>query len=136
MLGTREPEIYGVATLADIEVMCRAHARALEVDLEFRQENGEGALIEAVHAAAGAGRAVIINPAGFGHTSVALHDALKLISAPLIEVHLSNPAAREEFRHVSLTAPLARAVISGAGAFGYLLAMDAAHHFTREQDRS
>jgi 3-dehydroquinate dehydratase II len=115
--------------LGDIEIMCAERCKALGHAMTFRQTNHEGELVTFVQEAADAKCPLILNPAAYGHTSVALHDALKLINAPLIEVHLSNPAAREPFRHHSYSAPLARAVIAGCGGYGYVLAIEAAHHF-------
>lgn len=125
-LGSREPAIYGHHTLADIRAMCEQRAQAHGFAIDFRQTNHEGELIEHVHTAVDAAAATVINPAGYGHTSIALHDALKLLTTPLIEVHLSNTAARDDFRARSLVAPLAHGVISGLGAMSYGLGVDAA----------
>lgn len=124
LLGTREPEVYGSQTLADIETLVRRRADALGVDVGFFQSNWEGALIDELHKARGHYQGVVINPAGLTHTSVALHDALKAVELPVVEVHLSNPHAREEFRHRSFVSPLATAVIAGAGAKGYEFAVE------------
>ena len=124
LLGEREPEIYGRTTLADIEQACRKVAEAAGATLTFGQYNGEGALIDAVQAARG-GDGVVINPGGYTHTSVALRDALAACSCRVIEVHLSNPHAREDFRHRSLTAPVVSGVIAGLGADGYTMAVTA-----------
>jgi len=127
LLGLREPEIYGVDTLDDIAGRLEDRARGLGVRLEIRQSNHEGHLIDWLHEAnAGGAKAVILNPGGLTHTSVALHDAVKGIEVPVIELHLSNPAAREPFRHKSFVAPAARATIAGFGPLGYELALDAA----------
>jgi 3-dehydroquinate dehydratase-2 len=127
LLGLREPEIYGPDTLDDIADRVEGHARGLGLQVEIRQSNHEGHLIDWLHEASAAGaKAVILNPGGFTHTSVALHDAVRAISVPVIEVHLSNPAAREEFRRRSLTARAAKGTIAGFGALGYELALDAA----------
>jgi 3-dehydroquinate dehydratase-2 len=127
LLGLREPEVYGHDTLDDIAGQCEDRARELGFDIEFRQSNHEGHLIDWLHEAnADGAKAVILNPGGYTHTSVALHDAVKAISAPVIEVHLSNPHAREPFRHLSYTARAAKGTIAGFGAMGYLLALDAA----------
>lgn len=124
-LGKRQPEIYGSTTLADVEQRLRALAGD-RVELIFRQSNHEGELIDAVHEAADNGAAVIINPGGFTHTSVALRDALAEISdaAGFIEVHISNVHAREEFRHHSYLTPIAIGVIAGLGIDGYELALE------------
>lgn len=127
LLGTREPEIYGSDTLDDIAGRLEDRARALGLAVELRQSNHEGHLIDWLHEANAAGaKAVILNAAGFTHSSVALLDAIKAISVPVIEVHLSNPAARESFRRRSLIAPAAKGTIAGFGALGYELALDAA----------
>ncbi|MDK8795394.1 type II 3-dehydroquinate dehydratase [Corynebacterium sp. MSK041] len=124
-LGKRQPEIYGSTTLADVEQRLRALAGD-KVELIFRQSNHEGELIDVVHEAADNGAAVIINPGGFTHTSVALRDALAEISdgAGFIEVHISNVHAREEFRHHSYLTPIAIGVIAGLGVEGYELALE------------
>jgi 3-dehydroquinate dehydratase-2 len=127
LLGLREPEIYGADTLDDIAGRLEDHARRLGVSVEIRQSNHEGHLIDWLHEANAEGaKAVILNPGGFTHTSVALHDAVKAISVPVIELHLSNPAGRESFRHRSFVAPAAKGTIAGFGALGYELALDAA----------
>jgi len=127
LLGVREPEIYGADTLDDIAGRLEDRARGLGLRLEIRQSNHEGHLIDWLHEAnAESAKAVILNPGGLTHTSVALHDAVKGIEVPVIELHLSNPAAREPFRHKSLVAPAAKATIAGFGALGYELALDAA----------
>ena len=127
LLGLREPEIYGHDTLDDIAGRMEDQARALGFDIEFRQSNHEGHLIDWLHEAnADGARAVIINPGGYTHTSVALHDAVKSITVPVIEVHLSNPHAREPFRHRSFIGKAAKGTIAGFGALGYMLALDAA----------
>ena len=127
LLGTREPEIYGADTLDEIAGRIEDRARELGVEVEIRQSNHEGHLIDWLHEAQAQGaKAVILNAAGFTHSSVALLDAVKAISTPVIEVHLSNPQARESFRRRSLIAPAARGTIAGFGALSYLLALDAA----------
>jgi 3-dehydroquinate dehydratase-2 len=127
LLGLREPEVYGHDTLDDIAGQVEDRARELGFDVEFRQSNHEGHLIDWLHEAnADAAKAVILNPGGYTHTSVALHDAVKAISVPVIEVHLSNPHAREPFRHRSYIGKAAKGTIAGFGAMGYLLALDAA----------
>jgi 3-dehydroquinate dehydratase-2 len=127
LLGLREPEIYGVDTLDDIAGRLEDHARGLGVKVEIRQSNHEGHLVDWLHEASAQGaKAVILNAGAFTHTSIALHDAMKAISVPVIEVHLSNPAARESFRHNSFVARAAKGSITGLGALGYELALDAA----------
>jgi 3-dehydroquinate dehydratase-2 len=127
LLGTREPEIYGAETLDDIAETLEDRARELGVAVEMRQSNHEGRLIDWLHEADAEGaKAVILNAGGFTHSSVALLDAVRAIAVPVIEIHLSNPAARESFRRRSLIAPGARGSIAGFGALGYLLALDAA----------
>ena len=130
LLGAREPEIYGHDTLDDIAGMLEDRARDLNLIIDMRQSNHEGHLIDWMHEAQAMGaKAVLLNAAGFTHTSVALHDAIKAVSTPVIEVHLSNPHAREEFRHVSLVGQAARGTIAGFGALSYLLALEAAARF-------
>jgi 3-dehydroquinate dehydratase-2 len=127
LLGTREPGIYGSDTLDEIAGRLEDRARELGVEVEIRQSNHEGHLIDWLHEAQAEGvKAVILNAAGFTHSSVALHDAVKAVSTPVIEVHLSNPQARESFRRRSLIAPAATGTIAGFGALSYLLALDAA----------
>ena len=130
LLGTREPEVYGSDTLDDIAEMLETHGRTLGLDIDLRQSNHEGHLIDWVHEAASRGaRAVILNAGGLTHTSVALRDAVKSVTTPVIEVHLSNPHARESFRHRSHLAPVSRGTIAGFGALSYRLALDAAASF-------
>ncbi|HEX9965086.1 MAG TPA: type II 3-dehydroquinate dehydratase [Allosphingosinicella sp.] len=127
LLGTREPEIYGSDTLDEIAGRIEDRARELDVEVDIRQSNHEGHLIDWLHEAQAQGaKAVILNAAGFTHSSVALLDAVKAISTPVIEVHLSNPQARESFRRRSLIAGAATGTIAGFGALSYLLALDAA----------
>jgi 3-dehydroquinate dehydratase-2 len=123
-LGLREPQIYGAVTLADIETKARERATARGFDLVFRQSNHEGELVGWVHDAAEAA-GVVLNAGAYTHTSVALHDAIRSVGAPVIEVHLSNVFAREAFRHHSTISAAARGVICGFGADSYLLAIDA-----------
>lgn len=124
-LGKRQPEVYGTATLADVERACASRAAELGLRIDFRQSNHEGELIDAVHEAADNGWPVIINPGGFTHTSVALRDALAEVAdgAGFVEVHLSNVHAREPFRQHSYLSPIARGVIAGLGSYGYLAAL-------------
>jgi len=123
-LGRREPEVYGRQTLAEIDAACADLASSLGFALEARQSAHEGALIDWLHEAADAGAAgIVLNPAGYTHTSVALRDAITAIDVPVVEVHLSNVQAREPFRHVSLTAAACAGTIAGLGAEGYLAAL-------------
>ena len=127
LLGTREPEIYGSDTLDDIAAGLSEQASNLGMELDIRQSNHEGHLIDWLHEAQAKGaKAVILNPGGYSHTSVALHDAVKAITTPVIEVHLSDPEKRESFRHIDLVALAADKLIKGEGARGYSLALDAA----------
>jgi 3-dehydroquinate dehydratase-2 len=126
LLGMREPEIYGADTLADIESRCQARAAALGLTLDFRQSNHEGALVDWIQEARAAAQAVILNAGAYTHTSVAILDALRAYDGLKIELHLSNPHAREPFRHLSYVAKAADGVIAGFGAFGYELALEAA----------
>jgi 3-dehydroquinate dehydratase-2 len=126
LLGAREPKIYGSLTLADIEGVCAAAARAIGVELDFRQSNHEGELVDWIQAARGTADAIVINPAAYSHTSVAIHDALRLFEGPILEVHLSNIHQREAFRHHSYVSLVAKGVICGLGAHGYALAIAAA----------
>ncbi len=126
LLGTREPHIYGHETLADIEAACQAHARTLGLRVEFRQSNHEGQLVDWIHEARGKAAGLVINAGGFSHTSIAIPDALSALApVPIIEVHLSNIFAREEFRHHSHISRVAKGVICGFGGQGYVLALDA-----------
>ena len=123
LLGTREPDVYGSQTLADIEALCREAAAVHGFDVDFMQSNHEGDLIDAIHAAGGS-TGIILNAGAYTHTSVALRDAISAVSVPVVEVHLSNTHAREEFRHHSFISPVAKAVILGAGAQGYRFAIE------------
>jgi 3-dehydroquinate dehydratase II len=126
MLGEREPHIYGTTTLVDIETMCRARAEEQQLEvLFFRQSNHEGQIIEWIQEARGRAAGLMINPAGFTSTSIAILDALKTFSGPIIEVHLSNIHQRESYRHHSYVSYAATGVIMGLGAQGYLRAIDA-----------
>ncbi|MEO8723907.1 MAG: type II 3-dehydroquinate dehydratase [Sphingobium sp.] len=127
LLGSREPEIYGFDTLDDIAAQMDDAAARAHVELDFRQSNHEGHLIDWLHeASAESAHAVILNAGGFTHTSVALHDAIKSITVPVIEVHLSNPHKREEYRHKSYIGMAAKGTIAGFGALSYMLALEAA----------
>jgi len=125
LLGQRQPEIYGAATLADIESAVRNQAKG-RAEVEFRQSNDEGALVTWVQEAAGQTDVVVINAAGYTHTSVALRDAIAATDVPVVEIHLSNIHAREEFRHNSLIAPVCRGQICGFGTTSYELGLEAA----------
>ncbi|MCK5843077.1 MAG: type II 3-dehydroquinate dehydratase [Victivallales bacterium] len=125
LLGTREPDVYGKETLETLENSIRALATEAGVDVEFLQSNHEGVIVDAIGAAPGAIDGIIINPAAYTHTSVAIRDALKSVDVPAIEVHISNISEREEFRHTSLTAPVCVGQICGFGLFGYELAFKA-----------
>lgn len=130
LLGMREPEIYGSDTLDDIAGRLEDQAHELNLEVDIRQSNHEGHLVDWLQeAAADEAQAVILNAGALTHTSIALHDAIKAIAVPVIEVHLSNPAAREIFRHKSLVAPVAKGTICGFGALGYELALGAAAKF-------
>lgn len=127
LLGAREPEKYGRATLADVERLCRDRARSHGAEIVFRQSNHEGEIVEAIHAAKRASAlAIVINPAAYSHTSVAILDALTASGVPAFEVHITNIHARESFRHHSYVSAAARAVICGFGIEGYGLAIDGA----------
>ncbi len=137
MLGIREPSIYGRDTLDDIEQACRARARDLGLDLDFRQSNLEGELVSWVQDARKSAAGIVINPAAYGHTSIALLDALLIAELPVIEVHLSNIFRREAYRHHTYVSQAASGVICGLGAQGYLLALDAlATILKSKKDRS
>ncbi len=124
-LGMREPEIYGQITLADIEAACRKWGEALGVDVDCRQTNREGTLVEWIHEAGENSGGLVINPGAYAHTSVALHDAILSVDVPVVEVHISNIFARESFRHHSYVSPVARGIVCGLGATGYRLALEA-----------
>jgi 3-dehydroquinate dehydratase II len=125
-LGTREPEIYGHATLADVEKLCRATAKRFGLGIEFRQSNHEGVIIDWIQEArAKKAAGLVLNPAGHTTTSIAIMDALLLIKAPMIEVHITNIHKRESFRHESYVSKVARGVIAGCGVEGYVLAITA-----------
>jgi 3-dehydroquinate dehydratase-2 len=124
MLGTREPEIYGTTTLKDIENMIKEKAQSLGVETEFFQSNHEGDIVDKICNAKNSFNGIIINPAAYTHTSVAIRDAISAVELPVIEVHLSNINSREEFRHKSLTAPVCKAQISGCGIYGYIFALE------------
>ena len=125
LLGTREPEVYGSHSLDDIQAMCAKAAKALGHKIVFVQSNIEGELVDYVQAAGANGAGIVINPAAYTHTSVALHDALKAVAVPAIEIHLSQPAKRESFRRRSFVAEAVHGTISGFGADSYLLGLQA-----------
>ncbi|WP_115787636.1 type II 3-dehydroquinate dehydratase [Arthrobacter silvisoli] len=133
MLGTREPEIYGSDSIADVENLVRARAAIHGFEVDFLQSNHEGDLIDALHRGRTDNVGCVINPAGLTHTSVALHDAIKASELDVVEVHISNPHTRESFRHHSFVSPVAAAVIAGAGVSGYAFGIDiiAARHAQR-----
>jgi 3-dehydroquinate dehydratase-2 len=126
LLGTREPEIYGHATLSDIEAACRTRADELGLDLDCRQSNHEGQLVDWIQEARGSRDAIVLNPGAYSHTSLAIPDALKAVGLPVVEVHLSNIHKRETFRHKSYVSHVAVGVICGFGAQGYVMALEAA----------
>lgn len=123
LLGTRQPEVYGSETLADVENACRALADSLQLTVEFLQSNHEGVLVDAIQQARDTTAAIVINPAAYSHTSVAILDALNAYDGPVMEVHISNIHAREAFRHHSHVSARADGVIAGCGTQGYLLAL-------------
>jgi 3-dehydroquinate dehydratase II len=125
LLGVREPEIYGRQTLADIEEACRRAAAGHGLEITFRQSNHEGQIIDWIQEARGRAAAIIINPAGFTSTSIAILDALKTFEGPIVEVHLSNIHRRESFRHLSYVSRVVVGVICGLGPHGYVLALEA-----------
>lgn len=126
LLGQREPAVYGRTTLAEIEARVRKRAGETGAEIDFRQSNLEGELINWIQGAKGAFDVIVLNAAAYTHTSVALRDAIAAVGVPTIEIHLSNIHAREEFRHQSLIAPVCRGQIAGFGAMSYVLAVDAA----------
>jgi len=125
LLGTRQPEVYGKTTLADVEALCAAETARLELEMQFAQSNHEGALIDLIHEARGQHAGIILNAGAFTHTSIALMDAIASVELPVVEVHLSNIHARESFRHRSYIAPVAIGQICGFGVHGYVLAIQA-----------
>ncbi|WGT29582.1 type II 3-dehydroquinate dehydratase [Pseudomonas marginalis] len=128
LLGTREPATYGHETLADVAALCGRSAEQLGLKIEFRQTNHEGELLDWIHGARARCAGIVINPAAWTHTSVAIRDALVASEVPVIEVHLSNVHAREAFRHHSFVSPIAKAVLAGFGSHGYHLALE---HFSQ-----
>jgi 3-dehydroquinate dehydratase II len=132
LLGTRKPEVYGSTTLADVEAMCREEAAKLGLDVEFRQSNHEGQLVDWIHALgpevkAGRSLGAVYNPGAHTHYSYAIRDAIEGASVPVIETHISNVHARDEFRHHSVISPLAAGIVVGFGVYGYVLAIQGLH---------
>jgi 3-dehydroquinate dehydratase-2 len=136
LLGTREPGVYGAATLADIDRLVGERAAARGASVECHQSNVEGELVNRIHEARGRAQAIIINPAAYTHTSVAIADALRAVALPAVEVHLSNVHAREPYRHQSFVAPVCVGTIGGFGARGYALALDAVLDLLEEESKS
>jgi 3-dehydroquinate dehydratase-2 len=132
LLGVREPEIYGHQTLDDVRRLCETRAKALGCSIIFRQSNHEGELIDWIQEARTEGSALVINPAGYGHTSVAILDSLKAVGIPVVECHLSNPASRETFRRKTYVSLAATGLVSGFGAASYELAVEAAAGLARQ----
>jgi 3-dehydroquinate dehydratase-2 len=135
MLGSREPTLYGAATLDDLEALCADTAKALELAIDFRQTNHEGELITWVQECRDRARGIVINPGGYGHTSIALMDALLAAELPVVEVHLTNIHAREDFRRHSLVSRAANGVICGLGIRGYGLALTAIAEIILDEDQ-
>lgn len=125
LLGTRQPDVYGATTLADIEALCARAAQDLGMSVTCAQSNHEGVLIDQIHAAKGVHDGIVLNAGAYTHTSIALMDAIASVELPVVEVHLSNIHARESFRHVSYVARVSVGQISGFGARGYVMALDA-----------
>jgi 3-dehydroquinate dehydratase II len=132
LLGAREPDVYGSASLEDHVVAARAVAEVHGLGLEHFQSNHEGELVEAVHGARGRCAAIVVNPGALTHYAWSLHDALAAFEGPVVELHLSNPASRESWRHISVVAPVATATIAGLGRHGYPLAIGAVAHLLAE----
>jgi 3-dehydroquinate dehydratase II len=125
LLGTRQPEVYGSTTLADVEAMCADKAKALGIEIDFRQSNHEGTLVDWIHEAKGRHDGILINAGAYTHTSIALHDAIASVELPVAEVHISNIHKREEFRHLSYISKVSVGMICGFGTYGYLMGIDA-----------
>jgi 3-dehydroquinate dehydratase II len=125
LLGTREPDVYGTMTLDDVDTLIRDRAKELGIEVETAQSNGEGELIDLIQGARAAFDAIVINPGGYSHTSVAIRDAIAGVELPTIEVHLSNPSAREDFRKVDIVAGACRGVVAGFGWRSYVMALEA-----------
>ncbi|MDA0240635.1 MAG: type II 3-dehydroquinate dehydratase [Proteobacteria bacterium] len=125
LLGTREPDIYGHTTLAELKAMCESRAKSRGLEIFFEQSNSEAQILDWIHQAIDGADGIIINPAAFTHTSVAILDALNNVKSPIIELHISNPHKRESFRHVSYVTAAATGLIAGLGVNGYVVAIDA-----------
>jgi 3-dehydroquinate dehydratase-2 len=136
LLGQREPEVYGYTTLPQIEKMCAEQAAAHGLSIVFRQSNREGEIVDHLQEARTSASAVIINPAGYGHTSIAILDSIQALKIPVIEVHLSNLAKREAYRHHSYVSKGATGIVMGLGAQGYLRAVDAIAEIHSSKSRS
>lgn len=136
LLGKREPGIYGIATLDDIEARCKSEAEGLGLEIDFRQTNHEGELVSWIQEAGDKEAYVLINPAAYSHTSVAIHDAIRSAKVTAVEVHLSNIHAREAFRHHSYVSAVAKGVICGFGAEGYLLGLRALAAIAKEEENN
>lgn len=132
LLGERDPAIYGRVTLEDIEKLCLVTADELGYDVDFRQTNHEGALIDSIHELRSVAAGIVINAAAYTHTSIAIHDALATVRCPIVEVHLSDIHAREPYRHRSFVSDLSEATITGKGAHGYELAIRHVDHLVKE----
>ena len=133
-LGEREKNQYGSFSLNDVEKMCIEHAKLNDLKIDFYQSNIEGELVEKIQDSRKNQDGMVINAGGYTHTSVAIHDALKIIKIPIIELHISNIYNREEFRHKSLISKVAKGVICGFGAKGYVMALDAMHNFLKDEN--
>lgn len=136
LLGLREPHLYGACTLEDVVTQAQAQAKSLDVTLETFQSNHEGAIVDRIQAARGVADGIIINPAGFTHTSVAIRDALLGVNVPFVEVHVSNVHAREPWRHHSYFTDKAEAMICGMGVFGYTAALEFAAKFMKLREKA
>ena len=134
LLGEREKNQYGSFSLNDVEKMCIEHAKLNDLQIDFYQSNIEGELVEKIQDSRKNQDGMVINAGGYTHTSVAIHDALKIIKIPIIELHISNIYNREEFRHKSLISKVAKGVICGFGAKGYVMALDAMHNFLKDEN--
>ena len=132
LLGSREKEKYGNVSLKDIEKKCEGHCKKIGLDADFKQSNVEGEIVNFIQDAKDKHHGIIINAGGYTHTSVAIHDALKIIKIPIIELHISNIYNREDFRHKSLISKVANGVICGFGAEGYIMALNAIKHFIKK----